>query len=76
MNSDGATDLWNNGPAAGDSKERFWDEMGWVAPGVCSPEKPGIGIYIAGSDGNGKDNYKYVNPSTRQVDVWYHACIT
>lgn len=72
-------DLWNNGPlAAADSDrgERVWYEKGMVAPGVGSPKKPDFEIMFADLDGNGKEDYIYVNPVTGQTDAWLNACIT
>jgi hypothetical protein len=78
MKEDGSTDLWNNGvPAAGDDLgEPLWYEKGQVAPGVGTPKRPAFQIMFADLDGNGKEDYIYVNPDTGQADVWLNACIT
>ncbi|KAL3454210.1 hypothetical protein BJX65DRAFT_301996 [Aspergillus insuetus] len=64
----GAVDVWLNIPDADGKSAGNWNKLGEVATGATG--RDGWGVMFADLNGDGRDDYIYIDPDTGAVSAW------
>ncbi|KAL4867215.1 hypothetical protein BDV12DRAFT_198425 [Aspergillus spectabilis] len=68
VGKNGATDVWLNIPDAKGKSQNKWNKLGEIATGRDG--RDGYGVMFADLNGDGRDDYIYVNPDDGSVSAW------